>query len=69
MTTEKECGTGRCGYGEPCRCDYYQDWITVPPCATPRRVRTGGYGTGYRDGWKQGYAKGFHEARQEKRVA
>ncbi len=59
---ETPCSTGKCGYGEPCRCDFYANWHVTPPCPAPRRIRTGGYRTGYRDGWKQGYAKGFHES-------
>lgn len=61
-----ECTTGRCGYGEPCRCGWYAtNWIIPPPCPTPRLVRSGGYRTGYRDGWKQGYAKAIRETRRE----
>lgn len=62
---ETPCATGRCGYEEPCRCDWYAaNWIATPPCSTPKLIRSGGYRGGYRDGHKRGYAQGFHDARQ-----
>lgn len=65
---EKPCTTGRCGYGEPCRCDHYANWIITPPPCTPKLIRSGGYKTGYRDGHDNGYAKGYHDAMQENAV-
>lgn len=62
---EKPCRTGRCAYGEPCRCEFYAGWTITPPCPTPRLIRSGGYATGYRDGWKLGYAKGLASARDQ----
>lgn len=65
---EIPCATGRCAYGEPCRCEYYTNWISVPPPCTPRLIRSGGYKTGYRDGHSKGYAAGYFAALQEKTV-
>ena len=28
--SEGPCMTGRCAWGEPCRCNWYRDWIVRP---------------------------------------
>lgn len=61
---EIPCSTGKCGYGEPCRCDFYSKWVIYPPPCIPHLIRSGGYRGGYRDGLKSGYAKGYADARQ-----
>jgi len=52
QTPVVECTTGRCGYGEPCRCDHYADWPKEKPKRTTSCVRHPGrfYRDGHRDG-------------------
>jgi hypothetical protein len=60
------CRTGRCAYGVPCTCDWYQarGWRCATPARHPRprrRPSTGLRAAGLRDGHRRGVAYACRE--------
>lgn len=66
MMAETPCRTGRCGYGEPCRCAFYAAWIVPPPAPPLRRICSGQFARGYREGHSIGYAAGYHAGQHDR---
>lgn len=59
---ENPCATGKCAYGEPCRCDFYANWVIYRPPCVPKLIGGGGYLGGFKYGHKRGYDEGYRDA-------